>query len=101
MRSVIQHDGLQSVVAVEDGNLITGTVQDCTPILERAQALHREGQHGSSEMKHAASFPAVLVEKYCNDNGITFHEFMNGKEHVKRMLNDPSLSYFRIWAGKV
>lgn len=102
MKTVIQdQSGVQTVVSLEDGNLVTGTVQDCTPILERTQALHREGYHGSSELKHAASLPMVLVEKYCNDHGLTFAEFMAGKEHIRSMLNDPSLSYFRIWPGRV
>ena len=94
------HD-VQTVVALQDGDLVTGTIQDCTPYLEKAKRLHNEGVHGSSEMKHAASLPFVLVEKYCNDNGITFQEWMQSKDHKRAMLNDPSLSYFRIWPGRV
>jgi hypothetical protein len=85
----------------EDGKTIFERVQDCDPIAERAKALHNEGLHGSSEMKLAASLPMVLVERYCNDNGITFREFLNGQEHIKRMCNDPALSHFRVWPGKV
>jgi hypothetical protein len=85
----------------EDGKTIFERVQDCDPIAERAKALHNEGLHGSSEMKLAASLPMVLVERYCNDNGITFREFLNGQEHIKRMCNDPSLSHFRIWPGRL
>lgn len=103
MKTVVQSGlpGLETHVILQDGNLITGTVQDCEPILERAKALHNEGLTGSSEMKHAASFPAVLVEKYCNDRGITFADFMAEPKHVRAMLSDPDLSGFRIWAGKV
>jgi len=93
--------GLQTVISVQDGQMTTGTVQDCTPIVERTQALHNEGIHGSSEMRHAASFPFVVVEKYCNDKGITFQDFMNGREHIRNMLSDPALSYFRVWGGRV
>jgi hypothetical protein len=101
MATVVQADGVRSVVALEDGALVTGTVQDCTPILEHTQSLHNEGLHGSSELKHAAKLPVVLVERYCNLNGITFADFMQGKEHIRRMLNDPDLSGFRIWPGRV
>lgn len=76
-------------------------VQDCTPILEHATALSNEGVHGSGEMKHAARIPFVIVEKYINDHGISFAEFMGNREHVKRMLNDPSLAGFRVWKGAV
>ena len=103
MQTVINREnGVSTTVKLQsDGSLLTGTTQDCTPIVEHVQELNRTGNTGSSEMKHAASFPFVIVEKYCNDNKILFSEFMNSAEHKKRMLNDPSLSYFRIWQGRV
>ncbi len=102
MKTVIQSDpGVQTVVALEDGNLITGTVQDCTPIREHAQALHKEGHHGSSDFKHAAKLPVWAVEHYCNINGLTFAQFMQEPYHIKAMCNDPALRDFRIWPGRV
>ena len=102
MKDVIQHaNGVQTHIALEDGNLVTGTVQDCTPILEHARSLHNVGAHGSSDMKHAASLPMVVIEQYCNRQGITFDEFMREKKHVRAMLNDPDLKGFRIWPGRV
>lgn len=76
-------------------------IQDCTPVMESAKALHNAGQHGSSEMRHAARLPMVIIEKYCNEHGITFHEFMNNDEHIRRMVNDPNNSMFRVWPGRV
>lgn len=93
--------GLSPYVATEEGKLIQGSVQDCTPILEHAQALHAEGQYGGSDMKLAATLPAVLVEQYCNLNGIDLQEFMRNPVHVKRMCNDPDLKGFRVWPGRV
>jgi hypothetical protein len=94
--------GVETIIKLNnDGSLTTGTIQDCTPILEMAKARHNEGQHGSSDMKLAASMPFVIVEKYCNDNGIEFSEFCNSEAHKKRLLSDPDLSYFRIWKGKM
>lgn len=98
---VLSRGPVRTLMHEEDGKTIFERVQDCDPIAERAKSLHNEGYHGSSEMKHAASIPFVLVERYCNDNGITFNDFCNGQEHIKRMLNDPSLAHFRIWKGKV
>lgn len=92
---------IQTRIHVENGDVTFERVQDCTPIAEHTQALHREGFHGSSEMRHAASFPAVIVERYCNDKQITFHEFMNDKSHIRAMLQDPALSAFRVWGGRV
>jgi hypothetical protein len=93
---------LQTRVHVSGGDVTFESIQDCTPALEHAQRLHNEGHHGSSEMRYAAHFPAVIVEAYCNIKGVTFHEFMQRKEgHINAMLNDPDLSGFRIWKGKV
>lgn len=76
-------------------------VQDCTPIVNFAANQRIAGKTGSSEMRHAARFPAVIVESYLNARGITFNEFLANPVHVKVMLSDPALSAFRIWEGKV
>ena len=93
--------GVRSIIATEGDQLVLGTSQDCDPILADAQARHREGHHGTSEMRHAARFPLVTVEKYCNDQGIDLAEWARDRVHVRRMLQDPALAYFRIWPGKV
>jgi len=41
----------------------------------------------------------VLVEKYCNDNGITFRDFLRDPAHARRMVQDPANDAFRIWKG--
>lgn len=102
MKTVIpEAPGVQTVVALEDGNLITGMVQDCTPILEYTKARHNEGLTGSKDMRLAASIPFFVIEKYCHDNGITFEEYNKDKTHWKRVLNSPDNSMFRIWKGQV
>ena len=92
---------MESRIHQQGNTTIFESVQDCTPILEHAKALHNQGFHGSKETKHAASIPLVLVEKYCNNKGITFSEFVSSQSHRKSILNDPDLSSFRIWKGKV
>lgn len=94
-------DGVKPYVAHEDGKLIQGTVQDCTPILERAQEMHNTGQHGTSEMRLAATLPAAIVETYMNLHGIDLGEFLRNPIHAKRMCADPDLKGFRVWGGRV
>ena len=102
MRTNIDNgDGTTTVVALEDGALHTGSIQDCTPYADRAKAMHNEGFHGSADMKLAASVPTVLVEKYLNDNRILMSEFIGSPDHQRRFLNDPALAHFRVWRGKV
>ena len=98
---VLGNGPVQTLMHEEDGQTVFERVQDCTSIVETAQELHNAGLHGSAEMRHAAKIPAVIVERYCNDHGITFHEFCSNEEHIRRLVNDPALSYFRIWPGTV
>jgi hypothetical protein len=83
------------------GSLTFERVQDCGSIVEAVKTQQVEGVTGSADMKLAAKLPLVIVERYLNDHNITMHEFLNNKEHVKRMCNDPSLSAFRVWRGKL
>lgn len=92
---------LKTSLHVEDGNVISQTSQDCTPIAEFAKAQHNAGYHGSSEVKHAASIPLVIVEKYCNENGVSFPEFMANPAHIRRVVMNPDNAAFRIWPGKI
>ena len=65
-------------------------------------ARHNEGLHGpASDFKLMASFPAVVVEHYCNVNQVSFREVMQNPEHFKRMVNDPALADFRIAPGRL
>ena len=91
--------GVVQTIAVEDGNLVTGFTQDCDPIREDAQARHKAGIHGGSDMKHAARLPMWAIEKYLHVHGITMHEFSVDKSHLRAMCNDPALKDFRIWPG--
>jgi hypothetical protein len=102
-RQVINRDnGVQTIVQLNnDGSLTTGTIQDCTSILERAKAMHNEGLHGSKDMRLAASVPMVVIEKWCNDNGVAYEELGRSNELKRRMLNDPAISAFRVWGGRV
>ena len=101
MKQVSRSGDMSTVIALEDGALITGSVQDCTPYADHAKAMHNEGFHGSSDMKLAASVPNVLVEKYLNDNRILMSEFVGSPDHQRRFLNDPAIAHFRIWRGRV
>lgn len=85
----------------QDGNMVVQRTQDCTPILDLCKSQHNEGIHGSSDVKLAAKLPFVVIENYCNVNNVEFSEAMRNPIHLKRMLNDPDLSGFRIWKGRV
>lgn len=84
-----------------DGTGAVKRSQEVTAILEDAKARQSSGLVGSADYWHMAEFPAVLVEKYCNDQGITYAEFMQDEVHIRRMVNDPALSGFRVHGGRM
>lgn len=84
-----------------NGTLIVQRTQDVQEIIDRCQTLANAGQGRGKDMHLAADLPMGVIETYCNENGITFSEWMQNPIHVKRMLNDPALSKFRIWQGRV
>jgi hypothetical protein len=87
-------------VLVNDGKVHIHRQQDCDPFTQDAAQRRQDGNIGSSEMRHAARFPMVIVEQYLAMHQIDYQEFIRNPEHLKRMLNDPALAAFRIWEGK-
>ena len=85
-----------------DGNdLIEMKSVDVEPVLDEVKALQGAGAVGTGEMRHAAKVPGVVIENYCSRNGVSFQEFMQSVDHIRRLLNDPDLSGFRVWQGRV
>lgn len=81
-------------------DLVVERTQDCNAIADYCKSQRAMGFTGSSELKHAARIPNIMIEAYINTKNITPHEFYANKAHIKAMLQDPALSDFRIWEGK-
>ena len=76
-------------------------LDDVKAVAEHCGQLRSVGATGSSEMKHVARVPAILVQKYLNDNGVTMAQFMRDPQHAERFLADPALAHFRVWQGRI
>lgn len=76
-------------------------LDDLKQVADYCAGMRGVGATGSKELKHAARIPWFIIQKYLNDNGITFAEFSRDMTHANRMLADPALSAFRIWEGKL
>lgn len=94
-------DLITTGLRLDGDDLIERRSQDVAPILDHVTRLRNAGEVGSSEMKHAAKIPKAVIENYIARTGISFHEFMVDEKHIRAMLNDPDLSGFRIWKGRV
>lgn len=85
---------------IDGENLIEHRSVDVEPVLDANKALQNAGAFGNADMRHAARVPGIVIEQYCKTQGITFSDFMNDPVHIRRLLNDPELSGFRIWQGR-
>jgi hypothetical protein len=97
VKTITHFDEAQNKVFVE-------RIQDTDWYIDRAKRMSEQwnsDDRKKHEMYYAGSIPSIVVEKFCNDNRITFREFMVNPEHVKRLLNDPDYSALRIWKGRV
>src|SRR6478736_4477735 len=90
-------DHVRTSLVEQDGKLVIAQTQDCTAIAEYAKQQQAIGNVGSSDMKHAAKIPEVILNKYMNEHGVTYHELMTNPVHFKRICNDPANAAFRIW----
>ncbi len=88
----------RELVEVDGGltDLLYVNMNDLHAVADHCKAMHNQGLTGSKDMPKLAEFPAAIVEKYINDAGITFAEWMKNPEHVRKMLRDPALAHFRI-----
>lgn len=96
-----QQSDMQTKFHASGEDIIIAQSQDCTPIAEWAKTQAAAGAVGSSEMRHAARIPNVIIEKYCNENRVTFQEVMGNPVHMRRIVNNPDNAAFRIWQGRV
>lgn len=92
---------MKTGLTVEDDKIVSYVKQDVAPAIEQASLLRDIGHVGGSDMKHCATLPLVLIEKYCNDHSITYQEWVQNPVHIKSMLNDPQNEPFRVWKGRV
>jgi hypothetical protein len=92
---------IEQVDPHHEAHIYEESMTDLHAVADHCKALSSAGLTGDKEMRHLATIPGILIQQYCNDNGVTFAQFMRQPEHANRMLNDPALSAFRIHKGRV
>jgi len=101
LTSILRPDAVRTGYVEEGDDVHIVREQLTGPILDACAELRNSGMHGSKDMRHVASVPHVVVEHYCNVNGIDLREFMANPEHARRLLNSPEFSDFRVAPGRV
>lgn len=85
-----------------EDKLIIEKVQDVEPILEaNKKALNEDNNFTSEVFNHVARIPIVCIEKWCNEKGIKYNEFMGDTNLLKLFLNDPDNKFLRTKAGRI
>lgn len=92
---------IEQVDAQHEAFVYEADMADLRAVADECAGLRGVGATGSSEMKHVAKVPAILVYKYMHDNGVSYAEFMRNNAHQERFLADPAVAHFRIWQGRV
>lgn len=86
-------------VSYAHDKLIIERVQDCEPYTEQVRRERETVSKG--DIRKAGIIPFMILEAWIRANGMTFSEFMRDRNACKRLLNDPDLSKFRVWKGRV
>lgn len=94
--------GINTGMELVDGALVVSRSADVEPIIDHCAALRQDsdGKSKSGELYHVGDIPYIVVEQYCNENGVTFTEFCRDDTHIKRILMNPDFSKFRVWQGR-
>ena len=95
---------MQREMIVQDGNVIdltSETLDNLRVVSDHCQRLRSAGLTGDGDVKVLAHIPGFMIEKWCNDRGITFAAFMRDNSIQTQMLNDPALKAFRVYEGRV
>lgn len=87
--------------AFQDGDEIRLVrAQDAEPILESAQHLRSNGLTGSADFRHVGRIPAVVLEGWLNEAGVSFNDHKAVEEIIHRKLLDGDFAKLRVHEGR-
>lgn len=92
---------IEQVDDSHEAHIYEANMDDLHAVADHCKALQSAGLTGDRDMRALMTVPAIIVQKYMNENGVSYGEFIRNPEHAKRMMNDPALSAFRIHRGRV
>lgn len=99
---ILKPAGIDTIIHVDDGNFAIERKQDTQPVLDQITDIKSQtnGISKTGDLYHVARIPSIVIEKYCNERGITFHDFVVDDSHVTALLNDSTYKHLRIWEGR-
>lgn len=105
LEPVIEHDtsrvdtGVKTFTSIVDGQMVVNRAADVEPTIDFLSGMRQMTDGKGREFWWIGEIPNVIVEKYLNENGVTFQEFMQDGAHARRILQDPDYKKFRVFEG--
>jgi hypothetical protein len=106
MTEIINASGdLTTKYTIKNGVLEIRTFQDIEPIIEANKAAQNNsdfnnGYTPSRDLKHVASIPRVILNKWAKESGLNVFSREFG-EYLKKKLNDPDNKFLRTGLGEL
>jgi len=77
--------------------------QDCEPVVDEVKRIKEvtDGRGDGVMGYHVGKIPAIIIEQYIEEMGVSFHEFCVDPVHITRICNDPDYKRFRIFEGRI
>jgi len=95
IESKYHYDDLSDTLTIE-------RTEDVSPIITQvAQERQQFDGYKSETFNKVGTIPMIIIEQYLKEFGVSYHEFLNNAVHIKRIMNDPNYSKFKIITGKI
>lgn len=92
--------GINTVYHEQDGQVIVEKVQDVTSIIERNKRKFNESGGGRmGDLVHVAEIPMVLLERWCNEDGINYLK-PEHKKALMRKIHERDNAFIKVHPGR-
>jgi hypothetical protein len=105
LEPVIEYDtakvdtGVYTQSSLIDGKIVMNRFSDLEPTLDLLSGMRQITDGKGKEFWWIGDIPNVIVEKYLNENGVTYQDFLQDTTHARRILQDPDYKKFRVFEG--
>lgn len=105
LEPVIEYDtaqmntGTHTASSLVDGKVVMNRFSDVEPALDLLSGMRQITDGKGKQFWWIGEIPNVIVEKYLNENGVTYQDFLADSTHARRILQNPDYKKFRVFEG--
>jgi len=89
----------EQLISEDDSKIIVKKTFDPTPSLQQVRTLKDAGAMGTSDNKLVARVPTWLINEWCKEAGVAWHDAEARREVVTKKLLSGDAAAFRVWEG--